>query len=58
MTLTDSAIQVGSTIEVELRNPAAPGVGIAIFACPDVANATLSTSDSPLHLGQLRCYTK
>ena len=58
MTLTDSAVQVGSTIEVEHRNPTAPGLGIAIFACPDVANATLSTSDSPLYLGQLRGYTK
>jgi hypothetical protein len=58
MTLTDSAIQVGSTIEVELRNPAAPGISMAVLACPDNSTSTLSTSDSPLYLGQLRGYTK
>ena len=57
MTLTDSAVQVGSTIQVELRNPAAAGVPVAALACPD-NSTTLSVGDSPLYLGQLRGYTK
>jgi hypothetical protein len=55
MTLTDSAVQVGSTIQVELRNAAAAGVPMAVLACP---SSTLSVSDSPVYLGQLRGYTK
>lgn len=55
MTLTDSAVQVGSTIQVELRNPAAAGVPVAVLACPA---STLSVGDSPLYLGQLRGYSK
>lgn len=58
MTLTGSAVQVGSTIEVELHNSAAPGISMAVLACPDSSTSTLSTSDSPLYLGQLRGYTK
>ncbi len=58
MTLTDSAVQVGSTIEVELRNPTAPGISMAVLACPASSSSTLSTSDSPLYVGQLRGYTK
>lgn len=57
MTLTDSAVQVGSTIQVELRNPAATGPKMAILACPDNAK-TLSAGDSPMYIGQLRGYTK
>jgi hypothetical protein len=57
MTLIDSAVQAGSTIEVELRNAGAIGVAMAVLACPDNA-ATLSAGDSPLYLGQLRGYTK
>ena len=55
MTLTDSAVQVGSTVQVELRNPAAAGISLAVLACPD---STLSVEGSPLYLGQLRGSSK
>ena len=55
MTLTDSAVQVGTTIQVELRNPAAAGIPVAALACPTSEVVLL---DSPMYLGQLRGYSK
>jgi hypothetical protein len=59
MTLTESTVQTGSTtLQVELRNAAAPGVALLVEACGE-NQVTISAGDeSPLFLGQLRGYTK